>query len=212
MSTDAPERPCLFIGPDGQCRAPAAYVGSSREWGERFLCEAHKDADAVRTPIALFWAEVFAPAKVTVEITDVRIGKRPLQKTVGDYMLDCFACGESWPARDGYGCPRRAQHHPGMKTNIHTRLRTEPPLSELARGHFQQCPTCGVKLCDVGQSLLPGVEPLSEAEIIGALERSRFPQQVRDFHAHLDQCAQCREQPFNLCDAGARLLELGGRG
>jgi hypothetical protein len=26
------------------------------------------------------------------------------------------------------------------------------------------------------------------------------------FHAHLDQCARCRQQPFNLCDIGASLL------
>jgi hypothetical protein len=26
------------------------------------------------------------------------------------------------------------------------------------------------------------------------------------FHQHLDQCQQCREQPFNLCPIGARLL------
>jgi len=28
-----------------------------------------------------------------------------------------------------------------------------------------------------------------------------------DFHAHLDKCRRCREQPFNLCDAGRRLLQ-----
>lgn len=26
------------------------------------------------------------------------------------------------------------------------------------------------------------------------------------FHAHLDECRQCREQPFNLCDVGFRLI------
>jgi hypothetical protein len=26
------------------------------------------------------------------------------------------------------------------------------------------------------------------------------------FNAHLDQCKQCREQPFNLCPAGVLLL------
>lgn len=27
------------------------------------------------------------------------------------------------------------------------------------------------------------------------------------FHRHLDECAQCREHPFRLCDVGAPLLE-----
>lgn len=27
------------------------------------------------------------------------------------------------------------------------------------------------------------------------------------FHAHLDECKQCREQPFDLCPTGAELLE-----
>lgn len=26
------------------------------------------------------------------------------------------------------------------------------------------------------------------------------------FHAHLDACAQCREQPFNLCAVGQKLV------
>lgn len=28
-----------------------------------------------------------------------------------------------------------------------------------------------------------------------------------DFHKHLDECQQCRENPFKLCLTGARLLE-----
>lgn len=27
------------------------------------------------------------------------------------------------------------------------------------------------------------------------------------FHAHLDTCARCANQPFNLCEVGARLLK-----
>ena len=27
------------------------------------------------------------------------------------------------------------------------------------------------------------------------------------FHDHLDECEQCREHPFNLCEEGARILE-----
>ena len=29
---------------------------------------------------------------------------------------------------------------------------------------------------------------------------------IEKFHAHLDLCAQCREHPFDLCEAGGRLL------
>ena len=28
------------------------------------------------------------------------------------------------------------------------------------------------------------------------------------YHAHLDECARCRDQPFNLCPVGARLLAV----
>lgn len=27
-----------------------------------------------------------------------------------------------------------------------------------------------------------------------------------EFHAHLDQCAQCRNRPLNLCPVGVHLL------
>lgn len=30
------------------------------------------------------------------------------------------------------------------------------------------------------------------------------------FHEHLDQCAQCRTQPFNLCAVGLPLLHAAG--
>jgi hypothetical protein len=30
------------------------------------------------------------------------------------------------------------------------------------------------------------------------------------FHCHLDQCAQCREHPFELCEEGAILLRAAG--
>jgi len=33
---------------------------------------------------------------------------------------------------------------------------------------------------------------------------------VDSFHAHLDECSQCREHPFNLCAVGQkRLVEVG---
>lgn len=31
------------------------------------------------------------------------------------------------------------------------------------------------------------------------------------FHQHLDECARCRERPFDLCGVGAVLLEIAGR-
>lgn len=30
------------------------------------------------------------------------------------------------------------------------------------------------------------------------------------FHAHLDRCKRCAEQPFNLCPVGAQLLGAAG--
>lgn len=30
------------------------------------------------------------------------------------------------------------------------------------------------------------------------------------FHRHLDQCAQCRDHPFGLCQDGAILLRAAG--
>lgn len=29
---------------------------------------------------------------------------------------------------------------------------------------------------------------------------------VNVFHSHLDECAQCREHPFALCDTGRKLI------
>lgn len=36
--------------------------------------------------------------------------------------------------------------------------------------------------------------------VIGNPEQQKL---IDLFHAHLDECKQCREQPFNLCFAGA---------
>jgi hypothetical protein len=52
----------------------------------------------------------------------------------------------------------------------------------------------------------PPGPPLTDREIVAALERSPYPQQVRDFNAHIQECAQCREQPLNPCAAGVALL------
>lgn len=30
------------------------------------------------------------------------------------------------------------------------------------------------------------------------------------FHAHLDECERCENQPFNMCPEGARLLQEAG--
>jgi hypothetical protein len=35
---------------------------------------------------------------------------------------------------------------------------------------------------------------------------SNLPASDDGFHEHLDKCAQCEKQPFNLCSEGARLL------
>jgi len=37
--------------------------------------------------------------------------------------------------------------------------------------------------------------------------KDEFEQKRDNFHAHLDECARCRNQPFNLCATGQRLLE-----
>ena len=36
----------------------------------------------------------------------------------------------------------------------------------------------------------------------------RKPEPADAFHAHLEACKQCREQPFNLCAVGTPLLKL----
>jgi len=53
--------------------------------------------------------------------------------------------------------------------------------------------------------------PLSCAEC--ALEKGWKDAQAKDaqdksrrWHQHLDECAQCREQPFDLCPAGVEVL------
>jgi hypothetical protein len=37
-------------------------------------------------------------------------------------------------------------------------------------------------------------------------------QAVEHFHAHLDACKRCREQPFNLCATGEKLLKEAALG
>ena len=37
------------------------------------------------------------------------------------------------------------------------------------------------------------------------------PVTVEDFHAHLDACRQCRENPMRMCSVGADLAELAGQ-
>ena len=39
-----------------------------------------------------------------------------------------------------------------------------------------------------------------------ALER------IKKFHAHLDGCKRCRNQCFNLCQVGAKLLKYAATG
>jgi len=35
---------------------------------------------------------------------------------------------------------------------------------------------------------------------------------TKDFHAHLDECKQCRDNPFGLCKKGAELLQAAADG
>ncbi len=44
-------------------------------------------------------------------------------------------------------------------------------------------------------------------------ERSseRWKQLAAKFHAHLDVCKQCAEQPFNLCAEGHRIMVGDGK-
>lgn len=37
-------------------------------------------------------------------------------------------------------------------------------------------------------------------------------QRIAQFHKHLDECSQCRNHPFNLCLAGAKLLKYAATG
>lgn len=32
---------------------------------------------------------------------------------------------------------------------------------------------------------------------------------IAEFHEHLDKCEQCRNQPFNLCPEGSRVIQKG---
>jgi hypothetical protein len=43
-------------------------------------------------------------------------------------------------------------------------------------------------------------------------ETSPLSQQSWNFHRHLDVCAQCRNQPFNLCPSGYSLLTVAVAG
>jgi hypothetical protein len=36
--------------------------------------------------------------------------------------------------------------------------------------------------------------------------------EIERFHAHLDACKRCREQPFNLCATGEKLLKEAALG
>lgn len=47
--------------------------------------------------------------------------------------------------------------------------------------------------------------------VIGAtrvLPTTKTKTKADDFHAHLDACERCRNQPFNLCNKGLWMLQL----
>jgi hypothetical protein len=45
---------------------------------------------------------------------------------------------------------------------------------------------------------------------MGKVEETPASADDNVFHQHLDVCSQCAEHPFNLCQEGARLLEVAG--
>jgi len=45
-----------------------------------------------------------------------------------------------------------------------------------------------------------------EAKMYQKKEPEEPMERIKKFHAHLDECAQCRNHPFGLCPTGARLL------
>jgi hypothetical protein len=38
--------------------------------------------------------------------------------------------------------------------------------------------------------------------------KSGVERKMEKFSEHLDECVQCRENPFGLCDEGASILEI----
>ncbi len=42
------------------------------------------------------------------------------------------------------------------------------------------------------------------------MNRQEVHKLIDEFHAHLDECAQCRNHPFGLCATGAALLKKAG--
>lgn len=48
--------------------------------------------------------------------------------------------------------------------------------------------------------------------LISGRTKEEFERDRDAFHAHLDVCRQCREQPMNLCPAGAPLLRVAALG
>ncbi len=39
----------------------------------------------------------------------------------------------------------------------------------------------------------------------------KSPDEVDRFHDHLDKCERCRERPFDLCSAGAVLIQAAAK-
>ena len=48
--------------------------------------------------------------------------------------------------------------------------------------------------------------------VIAALHNKRKQDQADAYHAHLDECVRCKNEPFNQCPTGAQLLEAFGAG
>lgn len=76
-------------------------------------------------------------------------------------------------------------------------------------------------IIDPNGSILHGVDPLQacnvplyeqicQHQLLGLTDDSPLKSLddiIKDFHAHLDECVQCRNNPMGLCPLGATLLK-----
>lgn len=55
------------------------------------------------------------------------------------------------------------------------------------------------------------MEHIRNIGALAALKAAMFTEARNAFHAHLDKCSQCRDNPMELCAEGGRLLLDTGR-
>jgi hypothetical protein len=82
-------------------------------------------------------------------------------------------------------------------------------------GRTPPCENCGLCRAEKG---IEGDKPFSKLklcrpcyhDLVTAIDKHESvgvsPSVAPKFHAHLDECKQCREHPFGLCSTGSRLL------